>query len=302
VALDSRDALALDSRDPLPPVHLLGNSNYLQRYLMEPGQGQDSIMDHDPLQFTATLTFSSQAEHALLESLTDAAEMFLQRLPTSDDSPLSNDSTGSMPSPLEPSVQPYPENPGLMQKERQAANNNYPFFMGKNSVVQQQQQQQQNNYNSPPHQKQVSDPQLQQLQIQVQLQTQQQQMNSDTSNLLSSFPNGIDLTPSSLGSPGASLHSPVSPENLSNGCGVNNSGPASVTSSRRESSASDLSSLPNIIRNDDVQGCLTERVSHFSLIISCSFRNLQFNGIGVTFIFSPFSAITWAINYIQAIL
>lgn len=257
MALDSRDALALDSRDPLPPVHLLGNSNYLQRYLMEPGQGQESIMDHDPLQFTATLTFSSQAEHALLESLTDAAEMFLQRLPTSDDSPLSNDSTGSMPSPLEPSVQPYPENPGLMQKERQAANNNYPFFMGK-------QQQQQQNYNSPPHQK-VNDPQLQQLQIQVQLQTQQQQMNSDTANLMSSFPNGIDLTPSSLGSPGHSLPSPVSPENLSNGCGINNSGPASVTSSRRESSASDLSSLPNIIR-DDVQGCLTERVSCLQLI------------------------------------
>lgn len=37
----------------------------------------------DPLQFTATLTFSSPAEHALLDSLTDAVDLssFLQRLP-----------------------------------------------------------------------------------------------------------------------------------------------------------------------------------------------------------------------------
>ncbi|XP_065158923.1 transcriptional regulator ovo isoform X2 [Atheta coriaria] len=40
----------------------------------------------DPLQFTATLTFSSSAEHALLESLSDAADLstFLQRLPNDD--------------------------------------------------------------------------------------------------------------------------------------------------------------------------------------------------------------------------
>ncbi|XP_059487066.1 transcriptional regulator ovo isoform X2 [Neocloeon triangulifer] len=249
---DSDLKVALDSRDPLPPVHLLGNSNYLQRYLMEPGQGQDSIMDHDPLQFTATLTFSSQAEHALLESLTDAAEIFLQRLPTSDE-PLSNDSS-SIPSPLEPSVQPYPENPGLMQKE-QRQNNNYPFFLGNKMP-----QQNQYNNNSPPKGN-LPDSQLQQLQIQVQLQTQQQQMTSDHVNMLPNFPNGIDLTPSSLGSPGpVSLPSPLSPENLSSSC-LNTSGPASVTSSRRESSASDISSLPAavIAAREDVQGCLTDR-------------------------------------------
>ncbi|XP_063908221.1 transcriptional regulator ovo isoform X2 [Zophobas morio] len=40
----------------------------------------------DPLQFTATLTFSSSAEHALLESLSDAADLstFLQRLPSEE--------------------------------------------------------------------------------------------------------------------------------------------------------------------------------------------------------------------------
>lgn len=40
----------------------------------------------DPLQFTATLTFSSSAENALLESFSDAADLstFLQRLPNED--------------------------------------------------------------------------------------------------------------------------------------------------------------------------------------------------------------------------
>ncbi|XP_017779268.1 PREDICTED: protein ovo isoform X2 [Nicrophorus vespilloides] len=40
----------------------------------------------DPMQFTATLTFSSSAEHALLESLSDAADLstFLQRLPSDE--------------------------------------------------------------------------------------------------------------------------------------------------------------------------------------------------------------------------
>lgn len=48
----------------------------------------------DPLQFTATLTFSSSAEHALLESLSDAADLstFLQRLPNDED----NNDNGEM--------------------------------------------------------------------------------------------------------------------------------------------------------------------------------------------------------------
>lgn len=48
----------------------------------------------DPLQFTATLTFSSPAEHALLDSLTDAVDLssLLQRLPNDDQSsPNGND-------------------------------------------------------------------------------------------------------------------------------------------------------------------------------------------------------------------
>ncbi|KAL0269027.1 UNVERIFIED_CONTAM: hypothetical protein PYX00_010771 [Menopon gallinae] len=40
----------------------------------------------DPLQFTTTLTFASPADHhALLESLSDAADLFLQRLPSDDE-------------------------------------------------------------------------------------------------------------------------------------------------------------------------------------------------------------------------
>ena len=47
----------------------------------------------DPLQFTATLTFSSPAEHALLDSLSDAVDLssFLQRLPNDDQSSTGNE-------------------------------------------------------------------------------------------------------------------------------------------------------------------------------------------------------------------
>ncbi|XP_075213002.1 uncharacterized protein LOC142319518 isoform X2 [Lycorma delicatula] len=52
----------------------------------------------DPLQFTATLTFSSPADHtALLESLTDAADLFLR------------DPGENIPPPVEPAVNPFPE-------------------------------------------------------------------------------------------------------------------------------------------------------------------------------------------------
>ncbi|XP_073997526.1 transcriptional regulator ovo isoform X2 [Rhodnius prolixus] len=53
----------------------------------------------DPLQFTATLTFSSPADHtALLESLSDAADLFLREQPNE-----------TIPPPVEPSVNPFPE-------------------------------------------------------------------------------------------------------------------------------------------------------------------------------------------------
>lgn len=79
----------------------------------------------DPLQFTATLTFSSPSDHtALLESLNDAADLFLPRLqseeggndlledslhsPSSAGSGIAQDA-GQMTTPVEPNVDPFPE-------------------------------------------------------------------------------------------------------------------------------------------------------------------------------------------------
>lgn len=68
--------------------------NNMNGNMMQPNQGygydvNDSLMNDgsvDTLQLTATLAFSSPAEHALLDSLTDAVDLssFLQRLPNDD--------------------------------------------------------------------------------------------------------------------------------------------------------------------------------------------------------------------------
>lgn len=67
-----------------------------QNYSYDVNDGMMNEMNNgnvDPLQFTATLTFSSPAEHALLDSLTDAVDLssFLQRLPNDDQSSSGND-------------------------------------------------------------------------------------------------------------------------------------------------------------------------------------------------------------------
>lgn len=75
------------------------NSNMMQHnqnYSYDVNDGMMNEMNNgtvDPLQFTATLTFSSPAEHALLDSLTDAVDLssFLQRLPNDDQSSSGND-------------------------------------------------------------------------------------------------------------------------------------------------------------------------------------------------------------------
>lgn len=82
-----KDEIDLDYDGKIDTLSL--NSNLLQNY----GDGYtDAMMADlsnavDPLQLTATLTFSSPNEHALLESLTDAVDLsqFLQRLPSDDD-------------------------------------------------------------------------------------------------------------------------------------------------------------------------------------------------------------------------
>ena len=78
----------------------------------------------DPLQFTATLTFSSPADHnALLESLSD--DLFLQRMSSSspeDASDLLPEPTtslnSSIPGPIEPTVDPFPEHNALGLTQR----------------------------------------------------------------------------------------------------------------------------------------------------------------------------------------
>ncbi|XP_031626933.1 transcriptional regulator ovo isoform X2 [Contarinia nasturtii] len=87
-----KDEIDDDAMNNINPNMMQSNQNY-------PYDVNDSMMGEmnngnvDPLQFTATLTFSSPAEHALLDSLTDAVDLssFLQRLPNDDQSSSGND-------------------------------------------------------------------------------------------------------------------------------------------------------------------------------------------------------------------
>ncbi|XP_019868805.2 transcriptional regulator ovo-like isoform X2 [Aethina tumida] len=80
-----KDETDLEFESKVDPMNQLlpgGYSNYDESMMVDMVSG--AVVD--PLQFTATLTFSSSAEHALLESLSDAADLstFLQRLPSED--------------------------------------------------------------------------------------------------------------------------------------------------------------------------------------------------------------------------
>ncbi|XP_060531336.1 transcriptional regulator ovo isoform X2 [Cylas formicarius] len=68
--------------DPINQLLPAGYSGYDESMMVDMVTG--AVVD--PLQFTATLNFSSSAEHALLESLSDATDLstFLQRLPSDD--------------------------------------------------------------------------------------------------------------------------------------------------------------------------------------------------------------------------
>ncbi|KAL1505645.1 hypothetical protein ABEB36_005163 [Hypothenemus hampei] len=68
--------------DPMSQLLPNGYSGYDESMMVDMVTGAVG----DPLQFTATLTFSSSAEHALLESLSDATDLssFLQRLPNEE--------------------------------------------------------------------------------------------------------------------------------------------------------------------------------------------------------------------------
>lgn len=94
IVLKDEQDLEYDSKmDPLS-LHTNIMQNSYNGYDVNDGMMVDmngSVVD--PLQFTATLTFSSPAEHALLDSLSDAVDLssFLQRLPNDDHSSSGND-------------------------------------------------------------------------------------------------------------------------------------------------------------------------------------------------------------------
>ncbi|XP_051173001.1 transcriptional regulator ovo isoform X2 [Leptopilina boulardi] len=191
----------------------------------------------DPMQFTATFTFNSPPDHnAFLESLNDAEDLFLPKLPAEEGgndlleetlhSPASAGSgmgqDGQMTSPVEPSVDPFPEHSiSLTRGFDNTRNYTVPQHMSpKISGI---------NYPSgessyqplPKERAELAlhinqnqqEPQLQQLQIQVQLQQQHQQQNSPhqhhqglLSPSLSFTGSGLELDSGS--SAGGSLPSP----------------------------------------------------------------------------------------------
>ncbi|XP_065337782.1 transcriptional regulator ovo-like isoform X2 [Cloeon dipterum] len=210
-------------RDPLPSMNLM-NINNFPRYI------ENMIDDYH---FTAHMNMTPLTDKNMIQEMQEVADLLLQRIPNADE-PLSNDSMSSITSPMEPNVQPYPENQVLMQKDR--LNNN--VF---NKLLSQ-------NYNPPP--KGSLTEVNQQLEIQVQLHTQQQLSNEGT-NLLDVDGFHTVLTPTSLPSP------VNSPENLRS-C-LNTPGPSSVSSSRRESSAS-ISSLSAGILKDDPEGLIERQL------------------------------------------
>lgn len=83
VMKDENDLELYESKmDPMNQLLPGGYSGYDESMMVDMVSG--TVVD--PLQFTATLTFSSSAEHALLESLSDTGDLstFLQRLPTEE--------------------------------------------------------------------------------------------------------------------------------------------------------------------------------------------------------------------------
>lgn len=180
----------------------------------------------DPLQFTATLTFSSSAEQALLESLTDANDLssYLQRLP-SDDNDSDEIITNEMNS----------ESPQLQQVDQIDSFNDH-NMIGRNYESQR---------GYPPQFSKIYPEQLPSYQSSVNgealhVQMHQQQMLSPT---LSFNGSGLDLdspTTMSLPSPGGAS---CSLDGGSHNDAGSISPPANVSGRRRDSSGSDSPSL-----------------------------------------------------------
>lgn len=92
IVLKDEIDLDYDSKEQMNNI----NPNMMQQNQNYSYDVNDTMMNDgsvDTLQLTATLAFSSPAEHALLDSLTDAVDLssFLQRLPNDDQSSSGND-------------------------------------------------------------------------------------------------------------------------------------------------------------------------------------------------------------------
>lgn len=205
----------------------------------------------DPLQFTATLTFSSSAEQALLESLTDANDLssYLQRLPNDDndsDEIISNEMNNSDSSQLQQQQQQQQVD-HLDNFQEHMINRNYergypPQFT---KIYQDQQ--------LPSYQSSES------LHVQMQQQQpqQQQQMLSPTLSFNGSTLDMDSPTALSLPSPGAASCSLDGGSHNESGGSIS---PPDTVSGRRDSVSSDTPSLQGRVN------LLQQRVSINNLI------------------------------------
>ena len=219
----------------------------------------------DPLQFTATLTLSSSAEHALLESLSDAADLssFLQRLPNedNDDEIIASDINS-------PSITPDSSH---LHSVEQNVDSFSDHILNRNYE------------NRFPHQQfsklypesLPSYPAINGESLHVQVQMHQQNMLSPS---LSFNGSGLDLdspTNMSLPSPGAASCS-------LDGGSHNDTGSPSNVSGRRDSSGSDSPSLQGRVN------ILQQRVS--SKLIRAELPRAQNKTIGASVIWAPATA------------
>ena len=228
---------------------------------------------------TATLNFTSAAEHsALLESLSDAADLFMTRLPHDDDldAPVSSSSssnnnngnnqaaellqeaihqqqqqqqthsvgspqsTESLAGSVEASVNPFPEHGAStpLPYPRPYSTPSTQYKPAASQAGHPNAFMTHGSYHSLPKEGSSSEPQMQQLQVQVHLQNQNHNSSSNNNNSSSLLSPGLSFD---LDSPTTmSLPSPSS-------CGVEDNGlgdtslspPASVASGRRDSTHND---------------------------------------------------------------
>lgn len=219
----------------------------------------------DPLQFTATLTFSSSAEHALLESLSDAADLstFLQRLPNE-----SNENEEIINEMNSPSITPDSGPQQLQSVEQNIDSQFQDHMIGRNYDNQRGFTQQSSSFSKLYQQDGVNSypGSMNNEQMQIHQQSQQQMLSPS----LSFNGNGLDLdspTTMSLPSPGGTSCSLDGPNHNDNG----SLSPPGNVSGRRDSTSSDAPSLHGRVN------VLQQRVSNkliqatHSILFNCKY-------------------------------